>query len=117
MPTNTPGPVVTVDFYDRLAPFYHLIYPDWNASTLRQGDQLGALIEAHWPGRRTLLDVSCGTGTQAIALALRGYRGRNLVKPCGVRVENGTRTLRFQVWEFDGDQLCGASMARSTSRC
>ena len=195
MPTNPPGPAAAPDFYDRLAPFYHLIYPDWNASIERQGEQLGALIEAHWPGRRKLLDVSCGIGTQAIALALRGYRvtgsdlsapaverarreaaarglvidwsvgdmrdahalhgsgfdvvvscdnslphlltdadllralremracvavgggcvvtvrdyereerGRHLVKPGGVRIENGTRTLLFQVWDFDGDQ-------------
>ena len=192
MPTNSSD---LADFYDRLAPFYHLIYPDWNASIQRQGEQLGALIEARWPGRRKLLDVSCGIGTQAIALALRGYqvtgsdlsvsaverarreaaarglaidwsvgdmrrahahhgtgfelvvscdnslphlltdadlllalremraclavgggcvvtvrdyereaRGRNLVKPYGVRIENGTRTLLFQVWDFDGDQ-------------
>ena len=192
MPINPPAPA---DFYDRLAPFYHLIYPDWNASIEHQGDQLGALIEAHWPGRQKVLDVSCGIGTQAIALALRGYRvtgsdlsapaverarreaaarglaielsvgdmrsahahhgtgfdlvvscdnslphlltdadlllalrqmraclkvgggcvitvrdyareerGRNLVKPGGVRVENGTRTVLFQVWDFDADQ-------------
>ena len=191
IPTEPSGPA---DFYDRLAPLYHLIYPDWNASIERQGAQLGALIEAHWPGRREVLDVSCGIGTQAIALALRGYhvtgsdlsalaverarreagarglaielsvcdmrrahahhgtgfelvvscdnslphlltdadlllalremraclavgggclvtvrdyereeRGRNLVKPCGVRIENGTRTLLFQVWDFDAD--------------
>ena len=192
MPINPPAPA---DFYDRLVPFYHLIYPDWNASIEHQGDQLGALIEAHWPGRQKVLDVSCGIGTQAIALALRGYRvtgsdlsapaverarreaaarglaidwsvgdmrsahahhgtgfdlvvscdnslphlltdadlllalrqmraclkvgggcvitvrdyareerGRNLVKPGGVRVENGTRTVLFQVWDFDADQ-------------
>ena len=195
MPINPPGPAAPAKFYDRLAPFYHLIYPDWNASIERQGEQLGALVESHWPGRQKVLDVSCGIGTQAIALALRGYRvtgsdlstpaverarreaaarglaidvsvcdmrrahahhgtgfdvvvscdnslphlltdadlllalremraclavgggclvtvrdyareerGRNLVKPYGVRIENGTRTLLFQVWDFDGDQ-------------
>ena len=174
MPTHPPGSAAVPDFYDRLAPFYHLIYPDWNASIARQGEQLGALIEAHWPGRQKVLDVSCGIGTQAIALALRGYRvtgsdlsapaverarreaaarglaidlsvcdmrsahgrhgtgfdvvvscdnslphlltdadlllalremrGRNLVKPYGVRIENGTRTLLFQAWDLDGDQ-------------
>ena len=196
MPANPPAAAAAAaSFYDRLAPFYHLIYPDWNASIERQGEQLGALIEAHWPGRQKLLDVSCGIGTQAIALARRGYRvtgsdlsapaverarneaaarglvidwsvgdmrrahthhgtgfdvvlscdnslphlltdadlllalsqmraclavgggclvtvrdyereerGRNLVKPYGVRIENGKRTLLFQVWDFDGDQ-------------
>ena len=26
-------------FYDRLAPFYHLIFPDWDASIARQAEQ------------------------------------------------------------------------------
>lgn len=30
-------------------------------------------------------------------------RGRNLVKPYGVRIENGNRYLLFQVWDFDGE--------------
>lgn len=181
-------------FYDELAPLYHLVYPDWNASVQRQGKQLAALIEAEWPGRRKVLDVSCGIGTQALGLALRGYavtgsdlsakaierakreatrwgvplalsvvdmrqahthhgsgfdvvlscdnslphlltdhdilaamremmaclspgggcvisvrdyaseeRGKNLVKPYGVRTEHGKRYLLFQVWDFEGD--------------
>lgn len=61
------------DFYDELTPFYHLIHQDWDASIRRQGEQLSGLIEAEWPGSRTVLDVSCGIGTQAIALAGRGY--------------------------------------------
>jgi SAM-dependent methyltransferase len=61
------------DFYDQLTPFYHLVYEDWNASVRRQGEQLSSLIDTEWPGRRKLLDVSCGIGTQAIALAKRGY--------------------------------------------
>jgi SAM-dependent methyltransferase len=61
------------DFYDQLAPFYHLIHQDWNASVRRQGDELSAVIETEWPGSRKVLDVSCGIGTQAIALALKGY--------------------------------------------
>jgi SAM-dependent methyltransferase len=61
------------DFYDRLTPFYHLIHQDWHASVALQGAQLSALIEAEWPGKRKLLDVSCGIGTQAIGLAQRGF--------------------------------------------
>ncbi len=30
-------------------------------------------------------------------------RGRDLVKPHGVRVDDGQRHLLFQVWDFDGD--------------
>ena len=182
------------EFYDELAPLYHLVYPDWDASVRRQGEQLATLIESEWPGRRTVLDVSCGIGTQALGLAQRGYavtgsdlsgqeierakreatrwgvplvlsvadmrqahthhgsgfdvvlscdnslphlltdqdiltalremlaclsvgggcvisvrdyareeRGKNLVKPYGVRMEHGKRYLIFQVWDFDGD--------------
>ena len=47
-------------FYDQLAPLYHLIYHDWDASIRRQGEQLAAVIEAEWPGSRSVLDVSCG---------------------------------------------------------
>ncbi len=60
-------------FYDRLTPFYHLIHQDWNASIQRQGEQFASLIERYWPGSRRVLDVSCGIGTQALALAQRGY--------------------------------------------
>ncbi len=155
---------------------------------------MAALIDAEWPGRHGILDVSCGIGTQAIALALQGRtvrtsdlsakeiarakteaalrgvpidfsvcdmrqafahhgpghgvvlsadnslphlltdddlltalrqmeaclapgggclitvrdyaqetRGKNLLKPYGVRVEDGSRYLVFQVWDFEGD--------------
>lgn len=60
-------------FYDELTPFYHLIHQDWDASIRLQGGQLSRLIETEWPGSRTVLDVSCGIGTQAIALASQGY--------------------------------------------
>jgi SAM-dependent methyltransferase len=181
-------------FYDELTPLYHLIYQDWDASVRRQGEQLSAIIETEWRAHLTLLDVSCGIGTQAIALAIRGYsvtasdisereiararqeaaargvdiafsvcdmrqahthhgtgfdvvvscdnslphlltdedllvalkqmlaclsvgggciitvrdyeseeRGRNLIKPYGVRTENGKRYLLFQVWDFEGE--------------
>lgn len=30
-------------------------------------------------------------------------RGRNLVKPYGVRIEDGKRYLLFQVWDFEGE--------------
>ena len=182
------------NFYDDLAPLYHLVYPDWDVSVRRQGEQLAALMESEWPGRRTVLDVSCGIGTQALGLALRGYgvtgtdlsgkeieratreasrwgvplalsvadmrqahthhgsgfdvvlscdnslphlltdqdiltalrqmlaclsagggcvisvrdyereeRGKNLVKPYGVRMAGGKRYLLFQIWDFEGE--------------
>jgi SAM-dependent methyltransferase len=182
------------DFYDQLAPIYHLIYPDWDAGIVRQGEQLSTLIESEWPGSKRILDVSCGIGTQALGLAAHGYsvtasdlseraidrarteaarrglevpfsvcdmrcafdhhgsgynvvisadnsvphlltddeillafeqmhaclcpnggalitvrdyqneqRGRNIVKPYGVRVEGNKRYVLYQVWDFEGE--------------
>lgn len=60
-------------FYDRLAPYYHLIYPDWNASIDRQAGALDEMIRRRCPEASTLLDVACGIGTQALGLAALGY--------------------------------------------
>jgi SAM-dependent methyltransferase len=62
------------DFYDRLASLYHLIYASWDESLARQAEQLGAIIHDRWGTEaRSILDVSCGIGTQAIGLARRGF--------------------------------------------
>lgn len=62
------------EFYDRMASLYHLIFQDWNASIERQAGQLASIIEERWgPECRTVLDVSCGIGTQALGLAQRGF--------------------------------------------
>jgi SAM-dependent methyltransferase len=62
------------EFYADLAPLYHLIYPDWEASVGRQATALDSIIRETWgDGVRTILDVSCGIGTQAIGLANLDY--------------------------------------------
>ncbi len=61
-------------FYDELAPQYHLIFDDWDTSIERQGTMLTQIIRGRWPDHQTVLDVSCGIGTQAIALAINGFR-------------------------------------------
>ncbi|WTP58225.1 class I SAM-dependent methyltransferase [Streptomyces phaeochromogenes] len=66
-------------FYDRLAPDYHLIFPDWDASMARQGRALDALIRTYRAAPNAaetldILDCSCGIGTQAIPLARQGHR-------------------------------------------
>jgi len=61
-------------FYDELAPFYHLLYPDWPAAISRQGDALAALLRELGiePGD-AVLDAACGIGTQALGLLKHGY--------------------------------------------
>jgi SAM-dependent methyltransferase len=62
------------EFYERLSPFYHLIYPDWGASMRRQASQLDSVIRELWGDRiKSVLDAACGVGTQAIGLAQLGY--------------------------------------------
>jgi SAM-dependent methyltransferase len=62
------------DFYDRLAPFYDLIFPDWDSSIERQAGELAGIIGERWgAGVRTVLDVACGIGTQSIGLARKGF--------------------------------------------
>lgn len=68
---NMPDPEA---FYDDLAEDYHLVYADWRQSVRRQGETLDRLIRAsHGGSPRSVLDGSCGIGTQAIGLALHGY--------------------------------------------
>lgn len=62
-------------FYDELSPFYHLIYEDWEAAIARQAKALGEVICDRWgKNAKSVLDVSCGIGTQSIGLAALGFR-------------------------------------------
>ena len=63
------------NFYDQLSSLYHLIYPDWDQAIDSQASQLASIIEDYWGTAETqsILDVSCGIGTQAIGLAKLGF--------------------------------------------
>src|SRR3954470_23259952 len=62
------------DFYDRLAPLYDLIFPDWDASIERPAGAIAGIIHERWgAGARSVLDLACGIGTQSIGLARRGF--------------------------------------------
>src|SRR5436190_4818563 len=66
---------MTQDFYDRLAPYYHLLYPNWDASVGRQSRGLAHVLgEFGVPPGSDVLDAACGIGTQALGLAQLGYR-------------------------------------------
>lgn len=62
-------------FYDGLAPLYHLVYENWEATVARQGMGLASLIGEHWgASMRTVHDAAVGIGTQALGLLALGFR-------------------------------------------
>jgi SAM-dependent methyltransferase len=66
---------MTADFYDDLAPFYHLIYADWDSAIERQSEVLAGLLRDAGVGPEDeVLDASCGIGTQTLGLLVRGFR-------------------------------------------
>ena len=66
--------MTAAQFYDNLAPFYHLVYGDWDASIHKQAAALHSIINDYWGDSiTTVLDVACGVGTQALGLAQLGY--------------------------------------------
>ena len=65
------------DFYDRLSLLYHHnIGWDWEAAVREEGAQLNRFLTdgIGRPSPYSLLDCSCGIGTQAIGLALQGHQ-------------------------------------------
>ena len=64
---------MTKDFYNSLAPYYKYIYFDWDKSVENQAKSLDSIIKEFFSGKKTLLDASCGIGTQSIGLAELGY--------------------------------------------
>lgn len=62
-------------FYDRQSSNYDRIFGDWKASVKRQGVIIGNLIGLPQPREHiSVLDCSCGIGTQAIGLAQQGFK-------------------------------------------
>ncbi len=62
------------NFYAGLSPFYHLIYPNWEESISRQASHLDSVIRENWGSNvSSILDASCGIGTQTLGLANLGY--------------------------------------------
>lgn len=116
---NAPSPMnhFTLDFDEQLAPNYHLIFADWQATVLEQAEVLDKLIRSVMPQfPLTVLDCSCGIGTQAIGLAKRGYRVRATdlspasvdrakaaAQTFGVSLEFGTADLRSLQTDVNGE--------------
>ena len=56
--------------YDRLARFYE---PEWSSFAERFAPMIDTLIAKHVRERACVLDIACGMGTLALALARRGH--------------------------------------------
>ncbi|MBB4944801.1 SAM-dependent methyltransferase [Kitasatospora gansuensis] len=68
-------PASVRDFYDELAHDYHLMFRDWDASIAYQAEVLDGLVRLRLgAGPHTVLDCSCGIGTQAIGLTSAGHQ-------------------------------------------
>src|SRR5687767_14309020 len=66
---------MSASFYDDLAPYYHLIYGDWEEAIKRQGTALSTLLsEAGVTKDDLVLDAASGIGTQTLGLLKQGYR-------------------------------------------
>ncbi len=66
---------MTATFYDKLAPFYHLLYGDWESAITKQGEAIGKLLcEAGVLPGDQVLDAASGIGTQTLGLIQCGYR-------------------------------------------
>jgi len=97
-------------FYDEIAEDYHLIFGDWNQAFAHQGEILDKVIQSKLNVSAThnisLLDCSCGIGTQAIGLSKRGYNvSATDISPVSVKraekeaVSNGVK-INFGVADF-----------------
>lgn len=65
----------TASFYDELAPFYHLLYGDWEQAIRRQGIALATLLRDRGIGvDAPVHDAASGIGTQTLGLLQQGYR-------------------------------------------
>jgi SAM-dependent methyltransferase len=63
------------NFYNQLAPQYKNLYQDWDESIAKQASTLDRVIKEYFGDRiKTIRDVACGIGTQALGLSELGYR-------------------------------------------
>jgi SAM-dependent methyltransferase len=65
----------TLDFYEDLAEYYHLIFDDWNEAIERQAGILNPILLAEIShSSLKVLDCACGIGTQSMGFAKSGHR-------------------------------------------
>jgi SAM-dependent methyltransferase len=63
------------EFYDGFAETYRFIFADWQQSDHRQAEIISKFLLGFGKSApATVLDCTCGIGTQAIGLAMKGYQ-------------------------------------------
>lgn len=91
------------EFYDNWAEAYHLIFADWDSAIDRQSRILNDIIRGNLSdssnSQISLLDCSCGIGTQAIGLARRGYlvTATDLSPACIQRAKREAESRRTKI--------------------
>ena len=108
------GPIES--FYDELAPYYHLIFADWDQSIAWQASILGPIVErATDKIRPRVLDCACGIGTQALGLAQRGHRvvGSDLSRAAIERASSEALRRQLSI-EFHVADMTNLSSMRQT---
>ncbi|MBU4470057.1 MAG: class I SAM-dependent methyltransferase [Desulfobacteraceae bacterium] len=84
----------TNDMYDKLASVYHLIFSDWEKAIEKGAEDLDQVIKRYTTNSSiSILDVSCGIGTQVIGLGKKGYKvtGSDLSAVAIQRAHNETQ--------------------------
>jgi glycine/sarcosine N-methyltransferase len=73
---SNPTNLSAQQFYERLSDNYHLISIGWPDAVRLQGQIIDEVLTRHLklPGPLTILDCSCGIGTQALGLALQSHK-------------------------------------------
>lgn len=106
----------SLDFYETLADYYHLIFEDWDRSIERQAGVLNALIAKH-TGRTSvnLLDCACGIGTQAIGFARAGHCvvASDSCRAAVARAEREAKQRGLDITFFVSDMTSLDEIARS----
>lgn len=97
------------EFYNNLSLNYHLQFSDWEESLKYQSMVIDNLIGRYLhqkPENIKLLDCSCGIGTQAIGLALKGYNvsatdlSEKAVKRCKEEADKHNVNIKCKVADF-----------------
>jgi ubiquinone/menaquinone biosynthesis C-methylase UbiE len=117
------------DPYEILAEYYEVLFGDWNQALESTGEWLDEVLEP--VGVHSVLDCTCGTGLQSIALAKRGYKvtgfdisqamlnkARRNARQAGVTVRWVSTDIRLLPKRLDGcfDAVitCGNSLLHLT---